>query len=329
MPDFVSKPVLITGGAGFIGSHLTDRLLAQGIPVVVVDDLSTGSLRNLGGASRNPSFRWVHSAVRDWKDLSSVVSGCRAVVHLAAAVGVELVMKSPIRTIETNLGETEVVLAAAAKAKVPVVLASTSEVYGRSQKQEFSESDDLLIGPPTLGRWSYACSKLMDEFLALAYMRERGVPVTIVRFFNTVGPRQSGAYGMVIPRFLEAALAGRPLKVYGDGNQTRCFCHVQDTVEALVRILGTPSLAGQVLNIGNDVPVTIGELARRVVAKVGSSSPIETIPYSQAFGPGFEDMFHRRPSLRNLEAAVGFRPRRSLDQILDDLLATLRGGAEP
>lgn len=294
--------------------------------MIVVDDLSTGSLRNLEKALRNPGFRWVHSAVRDWKELPSVVSQCRAVVHLAAAVGVELVMKSPIQTIETNLGETEVVLSAAAQSRIPVVLASTSEVYGRSQKQEFSESDDLLIGPPTMGRWSYACSKLMDEFLALAYMRERGVPVTIVRFFNTVGPRQSGAYGMVIPRFLEAALAGKPLRVYGDGSQTRCFCHVQDTVEALVRILGNPELAGRVLNIGNDESVTIGDLARRIVEKVGSASAIEKVPYSEAFGPGFEDMFHRRPSLKNLEQALGFRPRRSLDQILDDLLSSRGAG---
>ena len=317
-PD--SRPVLVTGGAGFIGSHLVDRLLSEGFAVTVVDDLSTGRQSNLEAASVRPGFRFRQAKVSEWPDLAAEVARSRAVVHFAAAVGVELVMKSPIRTIETNLGETESILAAAAPVRVPVLLASTSEVYGKSNKTEFTETDDLLIGPPTLGRWSYACSKLMDEFLALAYMRERGLPVTIARFFNTVGPRQTGAHGMVIPRFLEAARTGAPLRVYGDGQQTRCFCHVLDTVEAVYRLLGAPEAVGRVVNVGNDVSVTIRGLAERVVARTGSASRIESIPYSDAFGPGFEDMLHRRPSLSTLEGLTGFRPRRSLDEILDDLI---------
>jgi len=317
-PD--SRPVLVTGGAGFIGSHLVDRLLSEGFAVTVVDDLSTGSQGNLEAASVHPGFRFHQAKVSEWTDLAAEVARSRAVVHFAAAVGVELVMKSPIRTIETNLGETESILAAAAPVGVPVLLASTSEVYGKSNKMEFTETDDLLIGPPTLGRWSYACSKLMDEFLALAYMRERGLPVTIARFFNTVGPRQTGAHGMVIPRFLEAARTGAPLRVYGDGQQTRCFCHVLDTVEAVYRLLGAPEAVGRVVNVGNDVSVTIRELAERVAARTGSASIIESIPYTEAFGPGFEDMLHRRPSLATLEGLTGFRPRRSLDEILDDLI---------
>ncbi len=317
-PDF--RPVLVTGGAGFIGSHLVDRLLSEGFAVTVVDDLSTGRQSNLEAALSRPGFRFHEAKVSEWPDLAAEVARSRAVVHFAAAVGVELVMKSPIRTIETNLGETESILTAAAPVRVPVLLASTSEVYGKSNKTEFAETDDLLIGPPTLGRWSYACSKLMDEFLALAYMRERGLPVTIARFFNTVGPRQTGAHGMVIPRFLEAARTGAPLRVYGDGQQTRCFCHVLDTVEAVYRLLGAPEAVGRVVNVGNDVSVTIRGLAERVVARTGSASKIESIPYSDAFGPGFEDMLHRRPSLATLEGLTGFRPRRSLDEILDDLI---------
>lgn len=310
----------MTGGAGFIGSHLVDRLLAEGESVVVIDDLSTGSLLNLSGARSNPRFTFVESKVSNLGNLDALLAGASYVFHLAAAVGVELVMTSPIRTIETNLGETEAVLAAAAVSKVPVLLASTSEVYGKSAKPVFSEEDDLLIGPPTLGRWSYACSKLMDEFLALAYMRERQLPVTIVRFFNTVGPRQSGAYGMVLPRFVEAAKRGLPLKVYGNGSQTRCFCHVRDAVEALIRLKSKPEAAGTVINVGNDQAVTILELAGQVVRLAGSDSKIELISYTTAFGSGFEDMLHRRPSLTRLETTTGFRPTTKLEKIIADLL---------
>lgn len=314
-----SNPIVVTGGAGFIGSHLTDRLLEAGERVVVVDDLSTGSRSNLAQAERNPRFSFRACKVSECEDLESLVSGASMVVHLAAAVGVERVMHSPIRTLETNLGETEAVLAAASRNRTPVLLASTSEVYGKSPKAVFSETDDLLIGPSTMARWSYACSKLMDEFLGMAYHRERGVPVRIVRFFNTVGPRQTGAYGMVIPRFVDAARAGRPLLVHGDGRQSRCFCHVADSVEAVIRLMRCPEALGQVVNVGNDRPIEIGELAERVIRAMGSGSRVEFIPYEKAYGPGFEDMRHRRPSLELLERLTGFRPGRSLDEILRDL----------
>jgi len=314
-----SKPIVVTGGAGFIGSHLTDRLLEAGETVIVVDDLSTGSRSNLALAERNPRFHFHACKVSECTDLESLVAGASMVVHLAASVGVERVMRSPIQTIETNLGETEIVLAAASKSRTPVLLASTSEVYGKSSQPEFSETDDLLIGPSTLGRWSYACSKLMDEFLAMAYHRERGVPVRIVRFFNTVGPRQTGAYGMVIPRFVAAARAGDPVRVYGDGLQSRCFCHVADSVEAVIRLMRSAEAVGQVVNVGNDQPVQIRELAERVIHATRSPSPVELVPYASVFGPGFEDMRHRKPSLKLLERLTGFRPRRTLDEILRDL----------
>jgi len=314
-----SKPIVVTGGAGFIGSHLTDRLLEAGDEVVVVDDLSTGSRANLAMAERNPRFQFRACKVSECKDLEALVAGASMVVHLAAVVGVEQVMRSPVSTIETNLRETEVVLAAASRSGTPVLLASTSEVYGKSSRPEFSETDDLLIGPSTLGRWSYACSKLMDEFLAMAYHRERGVPVRIVRFFNTVGPRQTGAYGMVIPRFVAAARAGLPVRVYGDGLQSRCFCHVADSVEAVIRLMRTPEALGKVVNVGNDQPVQIRELAEKVIQALGSRSQVELVPYETVFGPGFEDMRHRKPSLKVLESLTGFRPGRTLDAILRDL----------
>ena len=314
-----SKPIVVTGGAGFIGSHLTDRLLEAGDEVVVVDDLSTGSRANLAMAERNPRFQFRACKVSECKDLEALVAGASMVVHLAAVVGVEQVMRSPVSTIETNLRETEVVLAAASRSGTPVLLASTSEVYGKSSRPEFSETDDLQIGPSTLGRWSYACSKLMDEFLAMAYHRERGVPVRIVRFFNTVGPRQTGAYGMVIPRFVAAARAGLPVRVYGDGLQSRCFCHVADSVEAVIRLMRTPEALGKVVNVGNDQPVQIRELAEKVIQALGSRSQVELVPYETVFGPGFEDMRHRKPSLKVLESLTGFRPGRTLDAILRDL----------
>ena len=314
-----SKPIVVTGGAGFIGSHLTDRLLEAGDEVVVVDDLSTGSRANLAMAERNPRFQFRACKVSECGDLGALVAGASMVVHLAAVVGVEQVMRSPVSTIETNLRETEVVLAAASRSGTPVLLASTSEVYGKSSRPEFSETDDLLIGPSTLGRWSYACSKLMDEFLAMAYHRERGVPVRIVRFFNTVGPRQTGAYGMVIPRFVAAARAGLPVRVYGDGLQSRCFCHVADSVEAVIRLMRTPEALGKVVNVGNDQPVQIRELAEKVIQALGSRSQVELVPYETVFGPGFEDMRHRKPSLKVLESLTGFRPGRTLDAILRDL----------
>ncbi len=314
------KPVLVTGGAGFIGSHLVERLLAAGDPVWVVDDFSTGSRENLAAVAGHPGLRVIESTVSGLVGLPALVAECGFVFHLAAAVGVELVVRSPIRTIETNLRETEAVLSAAAPSGVPVLLASTSEVYGKSGKQAFSEEDDLLIGPPTLGRWSYACSKLMDEFLALAYMRERNLPVTIVRLFNTVGPRQTGRYGMVLPRFIAAARAGQPLRVYGDGGQTRCFCHVADVVEALTRLRVCPTARGEVVNIGQDQPITILELAREVIRKTQSVSTVELVPYDVAYEAGFEDMRNRRPAVAKLERLIGFRPRRTLDEIVTEMV---------
>ena len=314
------KPVLVTGGAGFIGSHLVERLLAEGEPVWVLDDFSTGSRENLAAVAGHPRLRVIESTVSGFAGLPALMAECGFVFHLAAAVGVELVVRSPIRTIETNLRETEAVLSAAAPAGVPVLLASTSEVYGKSGKQAFSEEDDLLIGPPTLGRWSYACSKLMDEFLALAYMRERHLPVTIVRLFNTVGPRQTGRYGMVLPRFIAAARSGHPLRVYGDGGQTRCFCHVADVVESLVRLRACPAARGEIINIGQDQPITILELAREVIRKTRSESTVEFVPYDVAYEAGFEDMRNRRPAVAKLERLIGFRPRRTLDEIVSEMV---------
>ena len=311
-----SSHVLVTGGAGFIGSHLVERLLADGKRVVVVDDLSTGNLENLRVVAAHPGLRIVQSKISNCAELPALVAEAESVYHLAAAVGVELVVKSPIHVIETNLHETEVLLEAAAPARVPVLVASTSEVYGKSQKPAFSEEDDLLIGPPHQSRWSYACSKLMDEFLALAFTQERGLPVTIVRLFNTVGPRQTGRYGMVLPRFIAAAKSGSPLKVYGDGDQSRCFCYVLDTVEALVRLQNSTAARGEIFNVGGTEEITILELARRVIATLGSKSAIEFVPYSQAYAPGFDDMRRRKPMTEKLARVTGFQPATTLDEII-------------
>jgi UDP-glucose 4-epimerase len=246
-----------------------------------------------------------------------LVAEADQVFHLAAAVGVELVVRSPIRVIETNLHETEVLLEAAAATRRPVLLASTSEVYGKSAKPVFSEEDDLLIGPPTHARWSYACSKLMDEFLALAFAKERGLPVVIVRLFNTVGPRQTGRYGMVLPRFIAAAQQGGPLRVYGDGAQSRCFCHVQDTVEALVRLTRCPAAAGNIFNIGSTEETTIAALAQTVINVLGSKSTVQFVPYNEAYEPGFEDMRRRKPSVEKLEKFTGFKPTTTLREIIE------------
>ncbi len=312
-----SQHVLVTGGAGFIGSHLVERLLQNGKSVTVVDDLSTGSLENLRGLRANSRLRVIESKISACAELPKLVSHCESVYHLAAAVGVDLVVKSPTHVLQTNLHETEVILDAAAATRVPILLASTSEVYGKSLKPAFSEEDDLLIGPPHQARWSYACSKLMDEFLALAYAKEQSLPVVIVRLFNTVGPRQSGQYGMVLPRFISAAREGRPLRVFGDGEQSRCFCHVSDTVEALMRLQSCPNARGQVFNIGSTEEVTIRELAAKVIEILGSRSKIEFIPYSQAYEPGFDDMRRRKPVLEKLVATIGFRPQTSLQKIIE------------
>jgi UDP-glucose 4-epimerase len=311
------KPVLVTGGAGFIGSHLVERLLAQDREVVVIDDLSTSSLDNLAAVQGHPGLRFIPSKVSACAELPRLASASDFIFHLAATVGVDLVVKSPIQTLRNNLEETEILLEAASLAGTPLLLASTSEVYGKSEKAFFSETDDLLIGPPYLGRWRYACSKLMDEFLGLAYAQERQLPVIITRFFNTVGPRQTGRYGMVLPRFIAAAKKGLPLRIFGDGTQSRCFCHVQDTVEALLRLQACPQAAGEIFNIGSQEEISILDLARLVIGTLQSQSPLEFVPYDQAYAPGFEDMVRRKPDIRKLERTIGFRPQTTLARIIE------------
>ena len=315
--------ILVTGGAGFIGSHLVERLLGEGKRVCVIDDCSTGTLDNLAAVRAHPGLEVIVAKVSECTQLPELAAGAESIYHLAAAVGVELVLSSCIRTIETNLTETQYVLNAASRTRTPVLLASTSEVYGKSAKPVFSEDDDLLIGPSTLGRWSYACSKLMDEFLALAHAREKGTPVVVARLFNTVGPRQTGRYGMVLPRFIQAARRGEPLRVYGDGEQTRCFCYVADTVEALFRLQNTPQARGQVFNVGTDEEVSIGELARRVIEQLHSHSIIERVSYERAYAAGFEDMQRRKPLVEKLFRCVGFKPATSLAQIIERTAASI------
>lgn len=312
-----SRHVLVTGGAGFIGSHLVERLLADGQRVVVLDDLSTGDRRNLERVAADPRLRFVEGKISGCTELPQLVAGAESIYHLAAAVGVELVVKSPIRVLETNLHETEVLLETAAPCGVPVLLTSTSEVYGKSQKPAFGEEDDLLIGPPHQARWSYACSKLMDEFLALAYATEQALPVVIARLFNTVGPRQTGQYGMVLPRFVAAARAGQALKVYGDGRQTRCFCYVADTIEALVRLQNCAAARGQVVNVGGSEEISIRDLAQLVIGILGSKSTLEYVPYGEAYAPGFADMRRRKPVVEKLEKLTGFKPGTELRRIIE------------
>ena len=308
--------ILVTGGAGFIGSHLVERLLKSGKRVVVIDDLSTGSRENLRSCAGLPGLEFIHSRICDCPRLPELAAGAEFIYHLAATVGVELVVKSALHVLESSFHETQLLLQAAVARHTPLLLTSTSEVYGKSQKPAFSEEDDLLIGPPGQSRWSYACAKLTDEFLALAYARERGLPVVIARLFNTVGPRQTGRFGMVLPRFIASAQAGEPLRVYGDGAQTRCFCLVTDVVESLVRLQNSPATRGQIFNIGGTEEVSILELARLVVETLGSRSPIELIPYDQAYAPGFDDMRRRKPLVEKLERFVQFHPQTTLRDII-------------
>ena len=311
-----TKYILVTGGAGFIGSHLVERLLNDGKNVVVIDDFSTGSLENLRAFGKNPRLKIVRSKISKCKELPKLALNSEFIFHLAATVGVELVVKSALHVLETSFHETEILLKAAAKNSTPLLLTSTSEVYGKSAKPEFSEDDDLLIGPPGQSRWSYACSKLTDEFLALAYAREKKLPVTIARLFNTVGPKQTGRYGMVLPRFIAAAKKNEPLKVFGDGKQSRCFCLVNDVVEALVRLQDCRQARGEIFNIGGTEEVSMLELARLVVKTLGSKSRIELIPYDQAYAPGFDDMRRRKPLVEKLERFVKFKPQTPLREII-------------
>jgi nucleoside-diphosphate-sugar epimerase len=306
----------ITGGAGFIGSHLAEALLEAGDQVSVLDNLSTGSISNIEHLKGRPGFRYAIDSVTNEPQLAELVDDCDVVFHLAAAVGVKLIVEAPVHTIETNVHGTEVVLRHANKKKKLVVIASTSEVYGKSTDVPFREDADLVLGPTTKHRWAYACSKAIDEFLALAYWKEKRLPVIIARFFNTVGPRQTGRYGMVIPNFVRQGLSGQPITVHGDGRQTRSFCDVSDVVEGLLRLVREPRAVGEVFNVGNDEEVTIMALAERVREMTGSRSPIVTIPYDQAYESGFEDMPRRVPDLSKIHALVGYTPRANLDGIL-------------
>ncbi|MBV9925950.1 MAG: GDP-mannose 4,6-dehydratase [Acidobacteria bacterium] len=317
--------VLITGGAGFIGSHLSDLYVSRGDEVFCVDDLSTGSFENIAHLKGNPKFRYTIDSVHNQPVMAELIDQCDVVFHLAAAVGVKLIVESPVRTIETNVRGTEVVLAQANKKKKKVLVASTSEVYGLSSEVPFREDGNLVMGATTKGRWSYACSKAIDEFLALAYWREKKLPTVVVRLFNTVGPRQTGQYGMVIPTFVKQALSGRPLTVYGDGSQTRCFGYVKDVVGALVALMDAEESVGEVFNIGSSEEVSIMELARRVKELTGSKSEIVTVPYDEAYEEGFEDMPRRVPDTSKVAALVGFKPTVTLDDILKSVIEYYSG----
>jgi UDP-glucose 4-epimerase len=308
---------LITGGAGFIGSHLSERLLEQGDRVVLLDNLSTGSMDNIRHLKSSPHLEYHLDGIENRQLLAELVDDADVIVHFAAAVGVKLIVESPVRTIETNVNGTQMVLEAACKKKKLVLIASTSEVYGKNTNVPFHEDADLVLGPTTKGRWSYAASKALDEFLALSYWKEKRLPVIVVRFFNTVGPRQTGRYGMVLPNFVKRAIDNVPIEVYGDGTQSRCFCDVQDTVEALLRLMPIEKAIGEVINIGNTEEVSIGDLAKIVKKRLGSSSIIEYVPYDKAYEPGFEDMMRRVPNIDKLYSLTNFRPQASLAEIID------------
>ncbi len=316
--------VLITGGAGFIGSHLAEALLDRGHAVDIIDDLSTGSIENIAHLKGRPGFRYTIDTIAHEPVLAEHVDACDVVFHLAAAVGVRLIVEAPVHTIETNVHGTEVVLKHAAKKRKLVVIASTSEVYGKSTAVPFREDADLVLGPTPKHRWAYACSKAIDEFLALAYWKEKKLPVIIVRLFNTVGPRQTGRYGMVIPTFVRQALGGEPITVFGDGSQSRSFADVSDVVRGLLALAAEPRAVGEVFNIGNPHEVTIRELAERVRALTGSRSPIVYVPYDQAYEAGFEDMPRRVPDISKIRSLVGFEPTVSLDDILRRVIAYCR-----
>jgi UDP-glucose 4-epimerase len=308
--------VLITGGAGFIGSHLADAYLQRGDEVFVIDDLSTGSVENIRHLKDHPRFQYTIENVHNQPVTAELVDQCDVIFHLAAAVGVKLIVESPVRTIETNVHGTEVILSLANKKKKKVLIASTSEVYGLSNEVPFREDGNLVMGATTKGRWSYACSKAIDEFLALAYWREKKLPTVVVRLFNTVGPRQTGQYGMVIPTFVKQALAGRPITVYGDGEQSRCFCYVGDVVGALMGLMDEPKAVGEVFNVGSNQEITIVELAKKVKELTASRSEISFIPYDEAYEEGFEDMPRRIPDISKVNRLVGFRPEMNLEGIL-------------
>ncbi|MCD4701823.1 MAG: GDP-mannose 4,6-dehydratase [Candidatus Aegiribacteria sp.] len=320
MPDSRKYDYLVTGGAGFIGSHLCELLLSKGKSILVLDDLSTGSLSNLDGCSRNSSFRFVEGSVLDESLTKGLVHQCGTIIHLAAAVGVENIIRQPVETIETNVKGTETILMAAESCGTPVFIASTSEIYGKSERVPFREDGDIVLGATSRSRWSYACSKAIDEFLALAYWKAKGLPVVIGRLFNTVGPRQSGRYGMVLPRFIEQALSGKPIIVFGDGKQTRCFSLVYEIVESIASLVENPDAVGKVVNIGSTDEISIGYLAEKVRKISGSSSEIVLIPYEEAYPEDFEDMRRRAPDVSLLRTLTGKVPEAGIDAIIREIL---------
>ena len=316
---------LITGGAGFIGSHLAEALLKRGDEVFILDDLSTGSVENIRHLKAQERFHYFFDSITNKQLLAELVDESDVIFHLAAAVGVRLIVESPVRTLETNVYGTQLVLDAASKKKKLVVTASTSEVYGKSDKVPFAEDADLVLGATTMSRWSYAASKALDEFLAFSYWKEKKQPVIVVRLFNTVGPRQIGRYGMVLPNFVRQALEGAPITIFGTGRQSRCFCDVRDTIEAVLRLIAKQNAIGEVVNIGSDEEISIERLAHIVKQRTGSASPITYIPYDQAYEPGFEDMQRRVPALEKLQRLTGFRPATPLSEIVDRVVAHFHG----
>lgn len=316
--------ILITGGAGFIGSHLAERLLARGDAVTALDNLSTGRAANLAAIRSHPNFRLVQDDVRNGQTMHVLVEQCDVIFHLAAAVGVQLIVDQPVHTIETNIHGSEVALAIANKFRKPVLIASTSEVYGKSDKVPFREDDDTVLGATRFSRWSYACSKAIDEFLGLAYHQQFGLPVVVARFFNTVGPRQTGRYGMVIPRFVEWALRNEPIQIYGSGRQSRCFAYVGDVVDAVIRLMESDKAPGRVYNVGSTEEITIEALADRVIEMTGSRSEKKRLSYEEAYGRPFDDMMRRVPCLDRVREVIAYEPKTSLDQILKEVISEKR-----
>jgi UDP-glucose 4-epimerase len=316
---------LITGGAGFVGSHLTESLLSRGDSVVVLDDMSTGTAKNLAGVASHPELTIRSGSILNTADVEAAVEGVDHVLHLAAALGVFNIVDKPLQSLMTNIRGTEVVLEAVRKFNKPLFLTSTSEIYGKNSAGPLNEESDRIVGSPLKSRWSYSEAKAIDESFAYFYHLEYGMPVRIVRLFNTVGPRQSGQWGMVVPRFVSAALAGEPLKVYGTGNQSRCFCHVTDAVAGMVKVIDSPEAIGQVYNVGNNSELSILDLAKKVIAVTGSSSTIEMVAYEKAYGPGFEDMERRVPDISKMKRDLGWQPALGLEAIIGDIAAHMRG----